>query len=808
VPGGFNLEEESAEVSTKKFVIPALAGLLLSSFISLSEAQEKPSTPPQLVTFWGAATGLDGKPRTGTAGVTFSIYKEQQGGAPLWMETQNVALDVSGGYSAQIGATNPEGLPIGLFSSGEARWLEVQVDGQPPAQRVLLVSVPYALKAVDAQTLGGLPASAFALAGTIGTVAPGARASVVSAASPTAHGAKGDTAQTGSTITGTGTAGYVPLFTGASTIGNSAIVQKSGNVGIGVSPSGFKLEVSNADDSAIFGTTASSTGYGVEGYASASSGNTFGVFGTTASPSGVGVEGSVEATTGDGAGVFGTTASTSGLGVKGDAAATSGATYGVDGIDYSSDGVGVQGHAYSASGSTIGVNGISDSDAGVGTEGSASTTSGTTFGVAGTSASSAGTGVQGYVNSTTGNTFGVVGIADSTSGIGTEGTATSATGTTYGVYGSTASSAGTGVYGDATSVTGTNYGVYGNSDSPTGYGVTGSNSASSGTAIGVFGSVTSSSGYAVMGQALATSGSTYGVRGKSYSTAGTGVLGLNAATTGINYGVAGNSVSSQGIGVYGYATAPSTLGGQLAIAPAGVWGDTHAGSVGVLATSDSSEAIAAYNNASNVATLFVENQTDNSDSAIVVATYSDYGGFCDIFVNGNLSCSGSVGGHAVISDAAGASRDVALYSMQAPENWFEDIGSGQLRHGAAVVNLEAEYAQAANTGMEYHVFLTPKGDCKGLYVSNETGSSFEVHELGGGSSSIGFDYRIVARRKGYENIRMADLTDKIQRGPKAVSGVRTERAVPGTEADTVHLPSAPAHRQVAKAPIRVTAPGH
>jgi hypothetical protein len=34
-------------------------------------------------------------------------------------------------------------------------------------------------------------------------------------------------------------------------------------------------------------------------------------------------------------------------------------------------------------------------------------------------------------------------------------------------------------------------------------------------------------------------------------------------------------------------------------------------------------------------------------------------------------------------------------------------------------------------------------------------TSFEVHELGGGASSVAFDYRVLAKRKGFENIRMA-----------------------------------------------------
>ena len=66
-----------------------------------------------------------------------------------------------------------------------------------------------------------------------------------------------------------------------------------------------------------------------------------------------------------------------------------------------------------------------------------------------------------------------------------------------------------------------------------------------------------------------------------------------------------------------------------------------------------------------------------------------------------------------------------------------------------------------NTGVEYHVFVTPKGKCEGLYVENETASGFEVHELHDGTSSVAFDYRIVALRKNFENIRLEDHTKDV-----------------------------------------------
>lgn len=45
---------------------------------------------PTLVRYGGALNDINGKPLTTITGVTFLLYKDEQGGAPLWMETQNV----------------------------------------------------------------------------------------------------------------------------------------------------------------------------------------------------------------------------------------------------------------------------------------------------------------------------------------------------------------------------------------------------------------------------------------------------------------------------------------------------------------------------------------------------------------------------------------------------------------------------------------------------------------------------------------------------------------------------------------------
>ncbi|NIV32374.1 MAG: hypothetical protein GWN58_23905 [Anaerolineae bacterium] len=96
----------------------------------------------------------------------------------------------------------------------------------------------------------------------------------------------------------------------------------------------------------------------------------------------------------------------------------------------------------------------------------------------------------------------------------------------------------------------------------------------------------------------------------------------------------------------------------------------------------------------------------------------------------------------------------ALYAMESPEVWFEDFGTSQLVNGQATVTIESLFLQTISTGVPYHVFVTPLGDCNGLYVTQKTATSFEVRELGGGTTNIGFDYRIVAKRLGFEGTRL------------------------------------------------------
>jgi len=181
------------------FLAPALlAQSPASANQNAASPAPSPSTAevPRLIKFSGTLLDAQDRPMTGPVGVTFALHAQQTGGAALWLETQNVKPDASGVYTVLLGANSANGVPAELFASGEARWLEVQVERQAEQPRVLLVSVPYALKAKDAETLGGKPASAFLTTETLagaGNPAGAAAAPSSSTASTTLPSSKAQT---------------------------------------------------------------------------------------------------------------------------------------------------------------------------------------------------------------------------------------------------------------------------------------------------------------------------------------------------------------------------------------------------------------------------------------------------------------------------------------------------------------------------------------------------------------------------------------------------------------------------------------
>jgi hypothetical protein len=298
---------------------------------------------PPIVKFGGALTDVNSKPLTGTVGVTFSLYKDQEGGAPLWIETQNVTLDKTGHYTVSLGSTTSQGLPASPFAAGEARWLGVQVQGQAEQSRTLLMSVPYALKALDAETIGGKPLSALQLA------APNGGSSFAN--SNNAPAANTITCSTSSACK----SGHIPVFAsngGAAKVKDS-IIQESGST--------LSVAGSASLTGSISASTTSSSSAAVVGYDNTSGGSAA-VSGTSTNGTGVVATG-VTGLLGTGAGEDGVGVSASGnFGVY-----ANGIAAGVYGVSTTSTGVIGTSTSYIGvygSGAT-GVNGVSSAGNGV-----------------------------------------------------------------------------------------------------------------------------------------------------------------------------------------------------------------------------------------------------------------------------------------------------------------------------------------------------------------------------------------------------------------------------------------------------------
>jgi trimeric autotransporter adhesin len=205
------------------------------------------SAVPNLINYTGVLKDASGRTLTSVSGVTFLLYKDEQGGAPLWLETQNVTPDKLGHYTIELGASSANGIPADLFLSGEPRWLAVQIGNEAEQARVLLVAVPYAMKAADAATIGGLPPSAFVLA------APSAVSGTPTANPNEAALASRSSRATSDVSTTGGTANILPLFTTATNIQNSIVTQTgsgaTGKIGINTTTPNATLYVNGATTS-------------------------------------------------------------------------------------------------------------------------------------------------------------------------------------------------------------------------------------------------------------------------------------------------------------------------------------------------------------------------------------------------------------------------------------------------------------------------------------------------------------------------------------------------------------------------------
>jgi hypothetical protein len=835
---------------------------------------------PQQVRYAGTLANRSGD----TVEAVFSIYAAQEGGEPLWTETQPVTVDMNGSYTVLLGSATAAGLPQSLFAGGAARWVGVSVERAPELTRVLLSSVPYAMKSADAQSLAGHPAGDFVTQEQLSQLATQRDAAPSPAITPL----------TGGTVTGSGIAGTIPMWTGTLTQGNSEMVQVGSRIGINEPTPAATLDVNGTGmvrgtlSLPALGTATTSIGYGSQVsqwnasvWSTTAGGAVAPTFKLHMNPIG----NNTATPSGNLAFTYqlGTSSSTV-LSVTGNGLLTSfgGVTTSTPTPATSSGAVNsplleVGASVYSSHASSAVPQNFAWQAVGTGND--TTTPSANLSLLYGSGAPPVATGLsissKGLINWAAGQTFPgtgagtITGITTSSplTGSGTSGSvalgldqsalttniipglettfdgryaeisggdvfqsyieALSTNGPGYAAIIGSGSFGSSGIYGGSDSGIGvqgesfTGQGVYGDVDLPiagssgvvglTGLSFSGTYSIlastfdagvwadTSGTGSGEPAALVAT-GDNVYGEAIFTNGASFpslfvenftGGASEFAATTGYGVQAISASGTGIQAVTEGGGDGLVGLnlatteeeaGVLGVANGQSLTYGDFAVS-GGVWGDTGTSStdapawaIGVLGTADDSFAGVFINNSIPWPTIFVENNSSGGVTGLFnTLMASGPGGTCGIGGGGSsLTCTGPIKS---LASAGNGARTVETYGMQSPENWMEDFGAGELQKGVAMVSLDPTFAETVSESADYHVFLTPRGDSKGLYVTNVTPGSFEVRESGGGTSTLSFDYRIVAKRRGYEAMRHVDVTDHYNAEMKSATMVRRKGAL-------------------------------
>jgi len=245
---------------------------------------------------------------------------------------------------------------------------------------------------------------------------------------------------------------------------------------------------------------------------------------------------------------------------------------------------------------------------------------------------------------------------------------------------------------------------------PEGTAVTGETAGTSSSSIGVAGRTSATSGIGVFGEADSPTGGSAGVYGYGGSESGYGVYGLADNNAGANYGVVGRADGPDGVGVVGHAFYDG---------------------VGVGAWSFDGNLIEAY---------------DGDPPGGTLRFYITQAG-------GVYADSGYNTFKRVVDAKTSEPSFRSLTAISSPGAWFEDFGTGSVRKGEAIVEVEPLFAQTVNLDAGYHVFLTPMGDCS-LYVAEQAPSWFAVRAVGAVPCSVDFHYRVVARQLGSEEVRL------------------------------------------------------
>jgi hypothetical protein len=219
----------------------------------------------------------------------------------------------------------------------------------------------------------------------------------------------------------------------------------------------------------------------------------------------------------------------------------------------------------------------------------------------------------------------------------------------------------------------------------------------------------------------------------STGTASIGVLAQATATSLGSAGVVGKSnnnlAGTNGIGVLG----------DYAFFGAAVFGKSPTGNIADLPINEDAGVFGTVGNSLTGTGVYGVNLNTTIGAA--------YGMYC----NGNFAVTGTKSASVPTSQG-----NQLVYCTESPELWFEDLGFGTLTNGSVHIKLDDMFQETVyiDNSHKIHVFVQEEGDSNGLFVTMDADNKgFTVKEKNAGRTNTSFSYRILAKRRFYQNQR-------------------------------------------------------
>lgn len=134
---------------------------LLLQLQSRAVAEPGAVSAPQLINYQGQLTDSNGVPLTGSYAMSFRLYNVANGGSALWSESYTAVSVSAGVFQVLLGSQNP--ISDAIFDQSPL-YLGITIGSDAEmTPRRQVVSVGYAYRANDADTLDGLHADDFAV---------------------------------------------------------------------------------------------------------------------------------------------------------------------------------------------------------------------------------------------------------------------------------------------------------------------------------------------------------------------------------------------------------------------------------------------------------------------------------------------------------------------------------------------------------------------------------------------------------------------------------------------------------------------